>query len=493
MGKKYIASYDFGTSGVKAVLVGEDGRVCAHATVGYPLLTPKSGWAEQDPDAYWSAVCRATGDALCAGAIDPDDVIGVVFGTMWKGVIPMDAQGHPLHNCIIWLDARAEKQARVLNERMGTDRFCAQDYWAKLMWLRDEHPDIYDAADCILENNSYLKFKATGKKGVDLSNSLVTSSKEELKAEYESIMAAAGLDLSKFPPCIMPWETLGGLTERASVELGLPVGTPVFGGCGDIPAIAIGSGSSAMDAAHIYLGSSGWLGVTVPRRVDGLGECYQSLDMDKEIMLYTMQSACMSFDWAIHRFYHSEWQAMGGRVYDLVNDELDTVPPGADGLLATPWLHGERPPLSDKARGMFFNMKAEHVRRHFVAAMQESICYMLRMKLERYTQDTGRRIELLRVVGGGTASNHWMQALSNVLRVPIEVPADSRHAGAIGTAYCALIGLGRCANFENANELIHVEKRFEPCEETAWAYDKLYECFCQLFPALRSVFETLNS
>ena len=96
------------------------------------------------------------------------------------------------------------------------------------------------------------------------------------------------------------------------------------------------------------------------------------------------------------------------------------------------------------------------------------------------------------VVGGGTASNHWMQALSDILRVPIEVPGDSRHARAIGTAYCALIGLGRCANFENANELIRVEKRFEPREETAQVYDKLYDCFCGLFPALRTLFEKLN-
>ena len=492
MGKQYIASYDFGTSGVKAVLVGVDGRVASHATSNYPLLTPKVGWAEQEPEKYWEAVCKATGEAVRKAEIDPADVIGVVFGTMWKGVIPIDKEGNALHNCIIWLDARAEKQAKELNERMGTDRFCAQDYWTKLMWLKEEHPDLYEQADCILENNSYLKFKATGKKGVDLCNCMVTSTKPALKEEYESIMAAAGLDQEKFPPCMMPWENLGGLTEKAAGELGLVEGTPVFGGFGDIPAITIGSGSSAMDAAHIYLGSSGWLGVTAADRIPGAGEAYQPLDNEKEILLYTMQSACMSFDWTIRQFYHSEWKSMGGGVYDLVAEELESVGPGSNGLLAAPWLHGERPPLSEKARGLFLNIDASHERKHFVSAMQESICYMLRMKLEKYAKETGKKIEKINVVGGGTASNHWMQALADILGIPVDVPADSRHAGAIGTAYCALIGLGRCADFEAANELLKIEKHFEPREEVAAAYDKLYECFSELFPVLRTMFEKLN-
>lgn len=492
MSKKYIASYDFGTGSVKAVLVDDSGAVCSHANAAYPLLTPRSGWAEQVPDQYWEAVCSATRQALAAGGIMPEDVIGVVFGTMWKGIIPIDKDGNVLYNCMIWLDARGEKQAQVLNERMHTDRFCAQDYWARLMWLRDEHPDIYEKADCILENNSYLKFKSTGVKAVDLSNSLVKSPKEDLDREYRAIMAAAELDTDKFPGVVMPWERVGGLTAQAAAEMGLAEGTPVFGGCGDIPAIDIGCGGSAMGAAHVYLGSSGWLGVTAPKRSDTVGEVYQTLDMEKEILLYTMQSACMSFDWAIHQFYHNEWKELGGKVYELVEREMESVPPGSDKLMAAPWLHGERPPLSDKARGLFFNIDASHERRHFVHAMQEAICCMVRWKVEAYRRETGEDLKMLRVVGGSTGSNHWMQMLSDVLQMPIEVPADSRHAGAIGTAYCALIGLGRCRNFENANDMIRVEKKFQPRSENAEVYDKLFDRFTRLYPALKELYQEIN-
>lgn len=492
MDKKYIAAYDFGTSGVKAVLVGTDGRVLKYSTAGYPLVTPRSGWAEQDPEAYWNAVCQATKNVLNDAGIKPDAVIGIVFSTMWKGIIPVDADGTPLHNCIIWLDARAEKQAEVLNECLHTDRFCAQDYWARLMWLRDEKPEIYEKAAHILENNSYLKFRATGKMSVDLSNCLVASPKEDLQREYDEIMKATGLDMDKFPPYHMPWDRLAGLTANAAEEMGLCEGTPVFGGCGDIPAIDIGSGSSALGAAHIYLGSSGWLGITADCRRDNVGEVYQSLDNDKEILLYTMQSACMSFDWAIRCFYGTEWKELGGDVYGLVEKEISTVPPGSENLLASPWLHGERPPLSDKARGLYFNICSHHERRHFVSAMQESICYMFRSKLDAYREQTGKDISVLRVVGGGTSSNRWMQAMADILGVTIEVPADSRHTGAIGAAYCALIGLGRCADFEEANKVIRVEKRFEPRVDNKEIYDRQYHLFCGLFPALRDLFTQIN-
>jgi xylulokinase len=488
----YIASYDFGTSGVKAVLVDEKGGVFACATAYYPLLTPRAGWAEQDPDAYWNAVCCATRETVEKTGIALRQVAGLVFGTMWRGIIPLDETGNVLHNCIIWLDGRAGKQARNLNARMGTDRFCAQDYWPKLMWLKEERPDIYERASHILENNAYLKYRATGKMAVDLSNSFSSSMKPELHQEYTEIMRAAQLDTAKFPPCVLPWESIGGLTQKAAGELGLEAGTPVFGGCGDIPAIAIGSGSTVMGTAHLYLGSSGWLGVTVPERRENTGEAYQSLDNDKEIMLYTLQSACMSFDWAIELFYQTEKARLGDGIYALVNNEMQNVPPGSGGMIAAPWLHGERPPLSEAARAVFFNMSAHHRRQHCINAVLEGVCFMLRWKIEAYRTETGKDIKALRIAGGGTQSSHWMRMMANVLQLPVEIPLNARHAGAIGTAYCAMIGLGMCESFEDANGMIEIESVYQPDARYADRYDKQFAVFAGLYSALDGSFHKLN-
>ena len=488
-----IASYDFGTSGVKAVLVDGSGKVKGYSSESYPLLSPQPGWAEQVPGDYWTAVCKATRAVVAQTGVRSDQIKGLVFGAMWKGIIPIDRYGNELHNCIIWLDGRAGKQARELNERMGTQRFCAQDYWPKLMWLRDERPEIYEKSVYILENNAYLKYKATGKMASDLSNCFTSSTKPELNEEYGRIVQAAALDADKFPPCVDPWENVGGITASAAVELGLCEGTPVFGGCGDIPAIAVGSGSGALGAAHLYLGSSGWLGLTGASRTEVTAEAYQSLDREKEILLYTLQSACMSFDWAISLLYAREKEELGSDVYRVVNEDVSKVPPGSEGLIATTWLHGERPPLSETARAMFFNLNARHRREHCLNAMMEAVCCMFRWKLEAYEQTTGRVVPKLRIVGGGTQSPHWMQMMADVLQVPIEIPPGARHAGAVGTAYCALIGLGLCRNFEEANERIGVEQIYLPRKEHAVCYEQLFRVIQELYTALKNIFYQLNA
>ena len=490
--KKYIAAFDFGTGSVKAALIGLDATVLAHAGGTYPLLTPQSGWAEQRPEDHWQGVCSACRSAVAKGGIAPEDVVGVVFGGMWKGVVPVDKNGSVLHNAIIWLDARSEKQARELNEKLHTDFFCAAEYWPRLLWLKENEPEAYENAEWILENISYLAYRATGNAGTALSNCMTSSLKPELDERYRTYIRAAELDESKFPPCRLPWDKVGGLTEKSAADMGLCPDTPVFAGCGDIPAVTVGSGAGANGAAHIYMGSSGWLAITVPERVAGVGEHYSSLDDKKEIRLYTMQSVCLAFDWAVRTFYKKEWEELGDGIYGLIEKELAEIPAGCGGLIATPWLYGERNPLSGNARGLYFNINSLHDRRHFVAAMQEGIAYMLRMKLETYYAEGGAPLPLIHVVGGATGSARWMQTLCDVLQVPLEVPAGARHAGALGTAYCAMIGLGVARDFEEANQIIRTERRYEPREENRAVYEKNYQQFVKLFPQLEQLFDTMN-
>ena len=492
MADSYIVSYDFGTSGVKAVIVDSHGNVECGTTSNYPLYTPEAGWGEHDTEDYWSAVCTATRDALKKVNVSPAEVDGIVFGTMWKCVIPVDAEGNVLHRSIIWLDGRAGKQARRLNKALNTDIYCDKDYIPRLMWVKDNLPKVYANTKYFLEANSYLKFRATGKVGVDISNCFTSSPEPRRNAEYERILDAAGLDKSKFGPCVMPWDEVGRLTEAAAAQLGLIPGTPVFGGCGDIPSIAIGSGCSGYNDAHIYLGSSGWLGVVVPDQIPGVGELYQSLTPDKEILLYVVQATCMAFNWVIDQFYHAEKQALGDGIFDLVNREIGEVPAGSLDLIATPWLHGERPPLSQEAKALFINITGLHDRRHMVRALLEGICYTMRWKLDTYKKETGRNISCVRIVGGGAGGDNWMQAMADILEIPVEVPKNARHAGAIGTAYCALIGLGRCKDVDEAKAMIEVERRYEPRPDSRSTYRKLYEVFKGLYPALKDTFHALN-
>jgi xylulokinase len=492
MDKSYVLSYDVGTSGVKTVIVDFDGNVASIATANYALLTPQAGWAEQEPDAYWEAVCISTKQALQQAKISAEDVKGVAFGTQWKGIIPLDSQNKVLHNNIIWMDNRAGKQAEELNQKIKGGFFRGDDYWPKVLWVKEELPKVYEKTKTFLEVNAFLKFRATGEKAVDLTNNFVMTANPELQAYYAEIMVAADLDLSKFPPSVMTTEKVGCITSKAAVEVGLLEGTPVFGGCGDIPAITIGSGRCSPEDIHVYLGSSGWMAV-VARRATAQDPFYVTFENDKDIrLLGGTKAACMSFNWAIDQFYRAEKGAAKEGIFEFVNKDIQKIPPGSGNLLATPWYYGDFPPIAPTARTVFLNVTGLHDRRHMVHAVLEGICYQMRWAAEIYQEQTGKNIGSIRTVGGGANGDPWMQMMADVLRVPIEVPENPSHVGAMGTAYCSFIGLGLCSDFADVKTKVRIKKTFEPQMEYAKTYDELFGQYKRISPALEPIFNILN-
>jgi xylulokinase len=491
MEKSYVLSYDVGTGSVKTVIVDFEGNVVSVANAKYPLLTPQAGWAEQEPEAYWEAVCISTKQALEQAGIPSRSIKGVAFGTQWKGIIPLDSQDKVLHNNIIWLDSRAGQQAEKINKKMNSNVLMGNDYWPKLMWVREELPDIYEKTHCFLEVNAFLKFKATGGKAVDLTNNFIATTDKGLQDYFDQVMAAADLDPKKFPPLVMTTEKVGGITGKAAVAMGLLEGTPVFGGCGDIPAITIGSGCCEPDDAHIYLGSSGWMG-TITKRGTSPDDFYLTFEKDKDIRLDGLKSAGMALNWAIDQFYHSEKETLKEEIYNFVNGEIESIPPGSMNMIATPWFFGAFPPVPQTARSVFLNVTYLHDRRHMVNAVLEGICYQMRWIMEIYHKKIAKTINSIRVVGGCASSDHWMQMMADVLQIPVEVPQNPSHAGAMGTAYCAFIGLGLVGGFEEAGQKIKLKNTFLPRQEYSKTYSDLFAIYKEICPTMESLFNSFN-
>ncbi|MBM3138494.1 MAG: carbohydrate kinase, partial [Chloroflexi bacterium] len=382
-------------------------------------------------------------------------------------------------------------QADELNTKLNANIFIGSDYYPKLMWVKQELPEIYEKTACFLEVNAFLKFKATGKKAVDLTNNFITTTDKDLQVFFDNVIAAADLDPGKFPPLVMTTEQVGGITSKAAGEIGLLEGTPVFGGCGDIPAITIGSGCCKDDDAHIYMGTSGWFG-TITKRGTSVDDFYLTFEKHKDIRLDGLKSAGLSLNWAIDQFYHAEKEAMKGDIYNFVNSEISNVPPGSLNMIATPWLYGAYPPVPPAARIVFFNMTSLHDRRHIVNSVLEGICLQLRWMIEIYNRKIGKSIETIRVVGGCASSDHWMQMMANILQIPVEVPENHSHAGAIGTAYCAFIGLGYYYDFEEVKQKIKIKKTFLPKKDHIETYDALYEIFKQIGSTTENLFALIN-
>jgi xylulokinase len=309
---------------------------------------------------------------------------------------------------------------------------------------------------------------------------------------FEEILEFADIPQEKFPKFVSAEELVGHVTEKAAGELGLVPGIPVFGGNSDIQAITVGAGCSDIGGVHMYFGSSGWVGYTIPHTGD---ELYISpFDSKRDTFIFGMQAIGLSFNWVVKKFYGAEMEELGGKVFDFVNRDIQDIPAGSDGVFATPWFYGERPPLLGvEARGNFLNLGPTHDRRHMAHAMMEGVCYQLKMGAQYNVQKRNFSWpKAVNVIGGGSNSDIWMQMLADIMNTPVRVPRATRHAGAVGTAYSALIGLGVCSDYAEAAKRVQIERSFEPIPENVALYEKNYAVFKNLYKSLEPMFLAMN-
>ncbi len=494
MEKKYIIAYDCGTTALKAVLVDMQGNIVGVGKGNLELICPQAGWAEQNPHDMWEVVCKTTNKVMQNCGVDPCEIAAIVFAAPWKSIIPVDSAGQIVHNAIIWMDGRATRQAERLNREYGSFVGTGQEYWARLMWLKQERPDIWQNAHTIMGTNTYFKWRATDEIYTEPSDDFINSARAELERYYHDILKAGGLfeDVGKFPKCKSSTELVGRVTPVAAKQLGICEGIPVYGGFGDLVAITIGTGCCGVGQKHIYLGTSSWLVNVIKGAQDTTAHQRFVFDESWDGALYALQTGCLALDWAVEQFYCAEKKEIGDKIYGIVDAEVDKIPAGSDNLLATHWLNGELAPLAKNAKGVFLNLTPKHGRRHMIRAVMESICYTHRRNLEMLRQNTAECIDSIRVVGGGASSDVWMQMLADVLQIKVQVPKKPRYAGAMGSYYCAMVGLGKMEGYNCAHNEVEIQKEFAPNPANEEVYTKMYMVYKDLYPTLKGIFERLN-
>jgi xylulokinase len=273
-------------------------------------------------------------------------------------------------------------------------------------------------------------------------------------------------------------------------------GTPVFGGGGDAPAAATGAGAVAEGDGHIYLGTSGWVGVTTRKTPTGHGgvASLQASDPKKALLMAEMETAGACLKWIANEFYKAEQaDPTVSNVYALMDEKVLTIPPGSGSLIFTPWMYGERNPVSDTwVRSTFFNLSADHTREHLLRAIYEGIAYNLRWIIEIVEKEFKYPLPVLRLIGGGVRGRPWMQIISDVTGRRVETVADPLEAGAVGIALTAAVGLGIYPDFESLKKIVRVEREFEPQTSNAECYDDLYRTYKRLYSSLRGLYRQVN-
>ena len=315
------------------------------------------------------------------------------------------------------------------------------------------------------------------------------------KKEWLGVMKLTGVDMEKLPPLVCSTDIVGGLQSEAAEAMALCQGTPVFGGCDDVQAAAVGSGMCGDGDLHIYLGTSAWVAATsktADKFMHGAA-AIQSADREMNLIAGITESAGANIQWLCDEFFAREKEEYGDGIYKYMDDVIRTIPPGSDHLVCTPWMLGERCPVSSTTtRATLFNINMVHTREHLMRAVYEGIGYNLRWILENYKQDYGFTCDNFRIIGGGALDDGWMQIIADITGKHFAVVKDPRNAGAVGVAVVALIGLGELPGFEAAKDFVQIEKRYKPNPENKAIYDDLFEDYKNIYKSLEKAYIIAN-
>jgi xylulokinase len=455
-----LIGLDVGTTGVKAVAIGHDGRMLAAASQEYTLSTPQPGWAEQDPEDWWRAA------QACLAQL-PDGPIG--FSGQMHGLVVLDAADRVLRPAIVWNDKRTGAECAEIEARVGLARLieltgnrALTGFTApKLLWLRRHEPDVYARIRHVLLPKDYVRFRLTGERAIDVADASGTLLFDVARRRWSSEVCEA-LDV--------PLEWLPQAHESTEIA-----------GAGDQAAAALGVGIASPGPVSVVLGTSGVvLGVLPSYEPDSQARVHVFCHAVPGTWhaMGVMLSAAGSLAWLRH--------VVGG-AYGELDAEAARWAPGCEGLLFAPYLAGERTPYPDPdARGAFTGLSLRHDRGALVRATLEGVAYGLRDSLE-LLRSLGAQPAVARASGGGASSELWLRIVASVLGLPLE-RTESEEGSAFGAALLAGVRAGVFVDAMDAvARCVRVRDRIEPDPAWSAAYEDGYVRYRSLYPTLKTL------
>ena len=500
MNKPYLLGIDIGTSPCKVAVFDREGHVVAAATGDYPVYYPKEGWAEQNPEEWWTAVCHAIGKTLDSGKICPNQIAGVgIDGQSWSA-IAIDKEGHVLTNTPIWMDTRAQSICDRLNNEIGADEIFAlagnslqPSYTtAKILWYQENLPDVYKKIDKILQSNSYIAYKLTGAVTQDVSQGYGLHCFDMRNGCWnEEMSRKLGIPMDFLPDIVPCDQVVGTVTKKAAQECGLAEGTPVVAGGLDAACGTLGAGVIHPGETQEQGGQAG-----------GMSICMDTYKADPRLILgyhvvpgqWLLQGGTTGgggvMRWFEREFagYEREMQKQNGKSSLVqLNEIAEEVAPGSEGVVFLPYMAGERSPIwNPDAKGVFYGLDFSKTKGHMVRACMEGVAFSLRHNLE-VAEEAGAEAEVLRAMGGSANSLLWTQIKSDITGKPIVVPSSDT-ATTLGAAILAGVGVGFYKDYEEAVSLtVKTTREHHPNAENREVYDQNYQTYLKVYESLKNL------
>lgn len=495
--EQLLLGIDIGTSSCKVAAFALDGTVAASATEDYPVYYPQPGWVEQNPDEWWDGICRAVNAVLEQGVSSTDIGAVGIDGQSWS-CIPVDQEGNVLHNTPIWMDTRADAICRRVKAEIGEEAifrvsgnpFQPSYTTPKILWFRENLPDIYKNARYFLQSNSYIAYRLTGVFSQDLCQTYGLHVANVATGEYDrDLCGAMGIDLGKLPPVSPCHAVIGRITASAAAATGLREGTPVVAGGLDAACGTLGAGVYREGQTQEQGGQAGGMSICESHPYGD-----PALILSNHVVpgMWLLQGGTVgggaSLNWIAKELGGvEEIQAKesGKSKFALIDDLASKTPAGADGLVFLPYLMGERSPIWDpNAKGVFYGLTFHKTRGHFFRAVLEGAAFALRHNLE-CAENAGASVGEMYAMGGAANSALWMQIKADITGTVIHVPASDT-ATTLGAAILAGVGIGAYGSFEEAvSRTIHVKKTYRPNESNRDIYDRNYALYREIYEKLK--------
>ncbi len=486
----HLLGLDISTTGAKAILIDEGGQVVATHTTPQPISTPHPLWSEQNPADWWDGIAASI-RAVLSDAGQPEVAAVGLTGQM-HGLVLLDAGGKVLRPSILWNDQRTQQQCDEITERVGFARLieltgnrALTGFTApKILWVRENEPEVYAQAAHVLLPKDFIRFVLTGDYVMDVSDASGTNLLDVANRRWSSeVLAALDIPASWMPRLAEGPEVTGTISAEAASITGLKAGTPVVGGGGDQAAGAVGVGAVEPDVISLVVGTSG-------------------------VVFAPLANYAFEPDGRLHAFCHAVpgmWHFMGVTLgaagslqwyrdtlapnssFDELTAAAADVPPGSDGLVFLPYLSGERTPHPDPlARGAFVGLTTRHTQAHLTRAVLEGVAFSLKDCFGLMENANLPDQLQVRIAGGGAKSAVWRQIIADVIGQPL-VTTNSTEGAAFGAALLAAVGAGVFPDVASAcKAAIRTGASTAPTDPAA--YDQAYQNYRALYPALKGIF-----
>ncbi len=485
-----ILTVDLGTTSIKLV-VFQDTKALYIGQQPIPTYQ-EDGISYQRADDWW----KAFSDTLAALQKEAPQLLASIDTLCSTGQMQdcllVDQQGNPISEVLLYSDGRAKEQFQWIMDRYGKKDLQAATgnqpdallSVAKYLWLKEHRADQFNQDHrLILGAKDFINLRLTGKSYTDYTNASTTGFLDSRTNQWNRrLLACLELDEFRLPRLAEATDVLGVVKDATADELGLPRGTRVINGSGDVGASTMGAGAFHFGDVYCYLGTTGWLACPSlePAKTPEIYTLSQ-IDGKSHILAGAVLNAGKLLEWFLTNIGMEK--QVNSQIYAQYENQAEAIAPGCHGLLFLPFLEGERSPIKvDRNRGCFINLGTDSNRWQLYRAILEGVGFSLKHNLD--TMLNGKKLAKLNLIGGGSRSRLWPQILADILDAEVHVLDMDVGAPSLGAALIGLKAVGKVDDFSELAHCFTAAKHYVPVSERVSTYKAAYKDYRQHVDAL---------